>query len=39
MSVDIDPTLAVHSGPGAVSVSAVFANQAPELSTGKAGAK
>ncbi|ANE04579.1 DegV family protein [Corynebacterium crudilactis] len=39
MLVDIDPTLAVHSGPGAVSVSAVFANETPELSTGKPGTK
>lgn len=35
MFVDVDPTLAVHAGPGAVSVSAVFANEAPELSTAK----
>lgn len=35
MFVDVDPTLAVHSGPGAVAVSAVFARVAPESSTGR----
>lgn len=39
MLVDVDPTLAVHSGPGAISVSAVFANETPELSTGKHGGR
>lgn len=37
MFVDVDPTLAVHAGPGAVSVSAVFAHPAPDSSTAKAG--
>lgn len=31
--VDIDPTLAVHSGPGAVAVSAVFSSPAEDSST------
>ncbi|ALC06513.1 DegV domain-containing protein [Corynebacterium deserti GIMN1.010] len=39
MFVDVDPSLAVHAGPGALSVSAVFAHDLTGLSTGKTTSK
>lgn len=33
MIVEMDVVLAVHSGPGAIAVSAVYASEGPELST------
>ncbi|WP_080793773.1 DegV family protein [Corynebacterium pacaense] len=35
MAVDVDPTLSVHSGPGAIAVSAVFSSPADDSSTGR----
>lgn len=39
MAVDVDPTLSVHSGPGAIAVSAVFSALSEDLSTGNPAAK
>lgn len=37
MLVELDPTLAVHSGPGAISVSCVFATEAADAPVEKPG--